>query len=138
MTEDLQKLATWLQEHRITVVAMESTGVYWKPVYNILELAGFEILVVNAQHIKAVPGRKTDVKDAEWIAALAAVGVGERQLHSQPGTTGTAGIAALPDQAGGGTRPRGASGCKRILEGANIKLSSVATNIVGSSGRSMD
>jgi len=54
---------------------MESTGVYWKPVYNILELAGFEILVVNAQHIKAVPGRKTDVKDAERIAALLRLGL---------------------------------------------------------------
>ena len=62
MTSDLQKMVSWLKEHHVTVVAMESTGVYWKPVYNLLEEAGLETLVVNAQHIKAVPGRKTDCK----------------------------------------------------------------------------
>src|SRR6266702_6269189 len=69
MTADLLALADWLQEAGCTHVAMEGTGVYWKPVYNLLE-GQFELLVVNAQHIKAVPGRKTDVKDAEWIATL--------------------------------------------------------------------
>lgn len=70
MTADLLALADWLLEKGITHVAMESTGVYWKPPYNLLEGTGLELLVVNAQHIKAVPGRKTDVKDAEWIAEL--------------------------------------------------------------------
>jgi transposase len=70
MTADLLVLADWLLEGGVTHVAMESTGVYWKPVYNLLEGLDLTLLVVNAQHIKAVPGRKTDVKDAEWIADL--------------------------------------------------------------------
>lgn len=69
MTKDLLKLKQWLLELGVTHVAMESTGVYWKPIYNILE-DSFTLLVVNARHLKAVPGRKTDVKDAEWIADL--------------------------------------------------------------------
>jgi len=70
MTEDLLAMADWLRSMGCTHVAMESTGVFWKPVYNLLEDYEFGLLVVNARHIKAVPGRKTDVKDAEWIAAL--------------------------------------------------------------------
>ena len=69
MTENLLELADWLKAAGCTHVAMESTGVYWQPVYNILE-ESFEVLLVNAQHIKAVPGRKTDVRDCEWIADL--------------------------------------------------------------------
>jgi transposase len=69
MTAELLLLADWLQVADCTHVAMESTGIYWRPVYNLLE-GLFTLLVVNAQHIKAVPGRKTDVKDAEWIAEL--------------------------------------------------------------------
>jgi transposase len=68
-TEELLKLGAWLKEQGCTHIAFEATGVYWKPVFNLLE-GRFEVLVVNAQHIKAVPGRKTDVKDAEWIADL--------------------------------------------------------------------
>jgi len=68
-THDLLQLADWLQECGVAYVAMESTGVYWKPVWNILA-EQFEALLVNAQHIKAVPGRKTDQKDSEWIADL--------------------------------------------------------------------
>src|SRR6266498_2888011 len=76
MTEDLLALADWLAAAGCTHVAMEATGVYWKPVWNLLEAhpgpspAGFALLLVNAQHIKQVPGRKTDVKDCEWIADL--------------------------------------------------------------------
>ena len=69
MTADLLMLSDWLAAQGVTHVAMESTGEYWKPVFNILE-ATFEVWLVNAQHIKAVPGRKTDVNDAEWIADL--------------------------------------------------------------------
>jgi transposase len=69
MTADLLSMSDWLKAAGCTTVAMESTGVFWKPIYNLLE-GQFELLVVNAQHIKAVPGRKTDVKDAEWIADL--------------------------------------------------------------------
>ncbi len=69
MTDDLLALADWLAEQGVTHVAMESTGVYWKPVWNLLE-GQFTLLLVNAQHIKQVPGRKTDVKDCQWIAQL--------------------------------------------------------------------
>src|SRR5215210_4355900 len=69
MTEDLLALSDWLAEANCTHVAMESTGVYWKPLWNLLE-DGFTLLLVNPRHIKAVPGRKTDVTDAEWIADL--------------------------------------------------------------------
>jgi transposase len=69
MTGDLLALSDWLREAGVTHVAMESTGVYWKPVYNVLE-SEFEVLLANARHIKFVPGRKTDVKDAQWIAEL--------------------------------------------------------------------
>ncbi|MBV8399657.1 MAG: transposase [Acetobacteraceae bacterium] len=67
MTDDLEALRDWLTEHGVTHVGMESTGVYWRPVYAVLEGA-FELIVGNARHIKNVPGRKTDIKDAEWIA----------------------------------------------------------------------
>jgi transposase len=74
-TEDLQALAAWLQEHRITSVAMESTGVYWIPVFQILETVGIEVCLVNAQHAKNVPGRKSDVSDCQWLQYLHAVGL---------------------------------------------------------------
>jgi len=69
MTPDLLALSDWLHEGNISHVAMESTGIYWRPIFNILE-SSFQLLLVNAQHIKFVPGRKTDVKDAQWIAEL--------------------------------------------------------------------
>src|SRR3954467_8422998 len=68
-TADLERLSAWLAGHGVTHVAMEATGVYWKPVFNILE-GRFEVTLVNAEHIKQVPGRKTDVKDCQWIAQL--------------------------------------------------------------------
>lgn len=70
VTRELLRLQDWLEEAQVSHVAMESTGVYWKPVFNLLEAAGMEVIVANARHLKAVPGRKTDVKDAEWIAEL--------------------------------------------------------------------
>ena len=69
MTGDLLKLLDWLMEHQVTHVSMESTGVYWKPLYNLFE-GSFDMLLANARHIKSVPGGKTDVKDCEWIADL--------------------------------------------------------------------
>ena len=80
MTQDLLALADWLTQNQITHVAMESTGELWKPVFNLLE-ATFTVLVVNAQHIKTVPGRKTDVKDAEWIADLLRHGLLKATLY---------------------------------------------------------
>ena len=74
MTDDLLALSDWLMSYGVTHVAMESTGEYWNPIYNILE-DNFEVWLVNTQHIKAVPGRKTDVKDSEWIAELLRYGL---------------------------------------------------------------
>ncbi len=135
MTNDLLKLKEWLKECGVTHVAMESTGVLWKPVYNLLEDA-FNVAVVNAYHIKAVPGRKTDVKDAEWIADLLRHGLvrgsfipdrAQRELRE------------LVRYRRGLIRQRAdvVNRIQKVLEGANIKLSSVATDIVGVSGRAM-
>jgi transposase len=74
-TRDLHEIADWLQESRVRTVAMESTGVYWIPLYQILETRGFEVFLVNAQHVKNVPGRKSDVSDCQWIQYLHSVGL---------------------------------------------------------------
>ena len=74
MTADVRELREWLTEQQVTHVAMESTGIYWQPVYNLLE-GHFKLLVINAQHLKKVPGRKTDMKDAQWIAQLLQCGL---------------------------------------------------------------
>jgi len=73
MTDEIMEIAAWLRETNCEIAAIESTGVYWKPVYNILEGEEIQRIIVNAQHIKGVPRRKTDVKDAEWIADLVSV-----------------------------------------------------------------
>lgn len=80
ITKELLLLADWLKECQVTHVAMESTGIYWKPIWNILECETFEIILANAQHIKNLPGRKTDVKDSEWIAQLLRSGLVERSF----------------------------------------------------------
>lgn len=135
MTGDLLKLKEWLTEYKVTHVAMESTGVLWKPVYNLLE-EDFTVLVVNAFHIKTVPGRKTDVKDAEWIADLLRHGLvrgsfipdrAQRELREL-----TRYRRGLIQQ-----RANVVNRIQKVLEGANIKLSSVATDVVGASGRAM-
>jgi transposase len=135
-TKDLLDLADWITANGCTLVAMESTGVYWKPVYNILEHYNVEILVVNAQHIKAVPGRKTDVKDAEWIADLLRHGLlkgsfiqnrEQRELKELIGYR----KSLVEDRA------REVNRVQKVLEGAGIKLASVATDITGVSGRSI-
>jgi len=135
MTADLLGLSDWLLSFGVTHVAMESTGEYWKPIYNILE-ENFEVLLVNARHIKQVSGRKTDVMDAEWIADLLRHGllrssfippVGQRELRE------------LTRHRTNFVRER-ASVVNRIqktLESANIKLASVASNVMGVSGRAM-
>jgi len=135
-TQDLLSLLDWLKQCGVTHVAMESTGVYWKPVWNILEGQLEQVLLVNAQHIKAVPGRKTDQKDSEWIADLLQHGL-LRGSFVPPRPT-----RELRDL----TRYRVsmAEECNRIsnriqkvLEDANVKLASVATDALGASGRAM-
>ena len=135
MTTRLLELANWLGEHRVTHVAMESTGVFWKPIYNLLEDV-FTVLVVNAQHIKAVPGRKTDIKDAEWIADLLRHGlVRGSYIPDRPQQELRELVRyrrSLIHQ-----RAQVVNRIQKVLEGANIKLSTVATDVVGASGRAM-
>lgn len=136
MTADLLQLADWLEQEQVTHVAMESTGVYWKPIYNVLETTGLELLVVNAQHIKAVPGRKTDVKDAEWIADLLKHGLMRASyIPSRPQRE----LRELVRYRKSLTEQRGhvVQRIQKLLEGANIKLSDVASDVVGVSGIAM-
>lgn len=135
MTADLMELRQWLAEQKVTHVAMESTGVYWQPVFNLLE-GHFEVWVVNAQHIKKVPGRKTDMKDAEWIAQLMQCGllrpsfVPDRQQRELRDLTRH--LTKLVQQ-----RNAVDNRIQKVLETANIKLGSVASDVLGVSGRKM-
>jgi len=135
MTHDLLALSDWLQEGGATQVALESTGEYWKPIYNILE-ENFTLLLVNARHIKAVPGRKTDVKDAEWIADLLEHGLLRASFVPPPVQRG---LRDLCRHRSNFIRERAtlANRVQKVLEGSNIKLSSVATDVLGVSGRAM-
>ena len=135
MTEDLLRMADWLQEAGCTAVAMESSGVYWKPIFNLLEDA-FALLVVNAQHIKAVPGRKTDVRDAEWIADLLQHGL-LRPSFIPPAPQRE--LRELTRYRTTLVRERAAevNRIQKVLEGANIKLAGVASDVLGASGQAM-
>lgn len=135
MTKDLLNLSDWLASHGCTHVAMESTGEYWRPVFNILE-GIFEVMLVNARHIKAVPGRKTDIKDAQWIAELLQHGllrpsfippIEQRDLRD------------LTRHRSNFIRERVnlVNRVQKVLEAANIKLASVASDVMGVSGRAM-
>ncbi len=135
MLQDLYRLREWLKAKQCQAVAMESTGVYWKPIWNVLE-GEVELLLCNAQHIKAVPGRKTDVKDAEWIADLLQHGLlrasfvpprPQRELRDL--TRYRSSLAA--------DRARLVNRIQKTLEDTNIKLASVASDITGQSGRAI-
>jgi len=134
-TPDLLALAAWLAAAGCTHVAMESTGIYWKPVYNLLE-GLFSVQVANAHHIKAVPGRKTDVRDAEWIADLLRHGL-LRPSFVPPAPQRA--LRELTRYRISLTRDRARQIQRRqkVLESANLKLSSVATDITGVSARAM-
>ncbi|BCG57581.1 IS110 family transposase [Paenibacillus sp. URB8-2] len=136
LTRRLVDLVDWIKSERCSHVAMESTGDYWKPIYNLLELEDVKPIVVNAQHIKAVPGRKTDVKDAEWIAKLLRHGLvqgsyipGREQRELREIIRYRRSIIE--------ERAREVNRLQKVLEGGNIKLSSVASNVLGVSGRNM-
>jgi transposase len=135
MTADLQQLSNWLAEQGVTHVAMESTGSYWKPVFNVLE-EQFALLLVNAQHLKAVPGRKTDVHDAEWIADLLRHGLLKASFVPERRQRELRELVryrtSLIQE-----RTAAANRLQKVLEGANIKLASVASDILGRSGRDM-
>lgn len=136
VTPQLQELARWLAAAGCRTVALESTGVYWKPVFNVLEPAGLEVVLVNAQHVKNVPGRKTDVRDAEWLATLLRVGLLRKSFVPPRDIRELRDLTRYRTQV---IRQR-AQECNRIqklLEDCNIKLSGVATDILGKSGRDM-
>jgi transposase len=134
-TRELVSMGEWLESMGVTHVAMESTGVYWKPIFNILE-AQFEILLANAHHLKNVPGRKTDIRDCQWIAQLLQHGLlkgsfipprPQRELRDL-----TRQRTQLMDETS-----RISNRIQKVLEDANVKLGSVASNVVGTSGRLM-
>ena len=135
-TKELLALAEWLKDGDCEMAAMESTASYWKPLYNILESSGLNVMVVNASHMKAVPGRKTDVKDAEWIADLLQHGLLKASF--------------IPDKAQRelremvryrksliSERTRELNRLQKMLEGANIKLSGTVNDINGKSARNI-
>lgn len=134
-TNNLLALGDWLAAQSVTHVVLESTGVYWKPIWNLLE-DQFTLLLVNARHVKAVPGRKTDVQDAEWLAELLRHGLlrasfvpdrAQRELREL-----TRYRTSLTNE-----RSAAVNRLQKTLEGANIKLASVASDVVGLSGRQM-
>ncbi len=136
MTGDLRRMAAWLAGWGVSHVVMESTGVYWKPVYNVLDTGRFEVWLVNARHVKQVPGRKTDVEDSEWLAKLLQHGLlrpsfvptrRQRELRDL-----TRHRVHLVDE-----KTRIANRIHKTLEDANVKLGAVATDILGVSGRDM-
>jgi len=134
-THEVLALADWLAEQQVSHVALESTGVYWKPIWNLLE-DRFALLLVNPRHIKAVPGRKTDVHDAEWLAELLRHGLltpsfvpdrAQRELREL-----TRYRTSLINE-----RSAAVNRLQKTLEGANIKLASVASDVLGVSSRQM-
>jgi transposase len=135
MTEDLRQLADWLLTSGCTHVAIESTGVYWRPVFNLLE-DHFTVLLVNAQHIKAVPGRKTDVRDCDWICDLLRHGL-LKGSFIPPRHIRALRELARHRQILVRDRAAVANRIQKLLESANIKLGQVATNVLGLSGRLM-
>ncbi len=129
----LEALREWLRGNGVTHVAMESTGVYWRPVYVVLE-DDFELLLVNARHIKHVPGRKTDVRDCEWVARLLECGLLRGSFVPPPEIRDLRDLTRLRKSLIG-ERSRQINRVAKTLEMANIKLGSVVTDIMGKTGR---
>lgn len=136
LTCSIKELANWLLDNKCQMVAMESTGAYWKPIYNILELHNIDIIVVNAHHMKTVPGRKTDIKDAEWIADLLQHGLLKASYIPSKEQRELREIVRyrknLVEE-----RSREINRLEKTLEGANIKLSSFVSNLIGKSSRKL-
>jgi transposase len=135
MTDDLERLRAWLLERGVSHAAVESTGVYWKPLFNLLE-GHLTVVLANAAHVKAVPGRKTDVRDSEWLLDLLQHGLVRASFIP------AAPIRALRDLTRFRTglieeRTRAVNRVQKVLEDANIKLAAVASEILGVSARAM-
>jgi transposase len=135
MTADLIALRDWLHAHGVTHVALESTGVYWKPIYYVLE-DGFQLLLINMLELKHVPGRKTDVKDSEWLAQLLECGLLKASFVPPPAIRELRDITRYQVQQVR-DRAREVNRLCKVLEDAGIKLTSVATDVLGVSGRAM-
>jgi transposase len=135
MTADLIALRDWLQAYGVTHVALESTGVYWKPIYYVLEDA-FQLLLINMQELKHVPGRKTDVKDSEWLAQLLECGLLKASFVPPPVIRELRDLTRYQVQQVRDRAQEVNRLCK-VLEDAGIKLTSVATDVMGVSGRAM-
>jgi len=136
MTADLAALSGWLRAQGVECVALESTGVFWWPVFNLLEEQGHRVVLVNAAHMKAIPGHKTDIADSKWLADLLRHGL------LRPSFIPPAPIRALRELVRQRTtlvqqRAQETNRLQKVLEGANIKLANVATDILGASGRAM-
>jgi len=136
LTSSIKELGNWLLDNNCQMVAMESTGAYWKPIYNILELLSLDVIVVNAHHMKSVPGRKTDVKDAEWIADLLQHGLLKASYIPDREQRELREIVRyrknLVEE-----RSRELNRLEKTLEGANIKLSSFVSDLSGVSSRKL-
>jgi transposase len=135
MLQDLYRLRDWLKANECEAVAMESTGVFWKPIWNVLE-GEMELLLVNAQHIKTVPGRKTDIKDAQWIADLLQHGL-LRASFVPPRPQRELRELTRYRSSLSGERARLVNRMQKVLEDTNLKLTSVITDITGKSGRAI-
>jgi transposase len=135
LTKSLYELLEWLEERQVTHIAMESTGIYWKPVYNILE-GYFDITLANAQRIKNVPGRKTDVSDSEWIAKLLRHGLIEKSFVPSQDLRELRDLTRLRKKWIGNLTAE-KNRISKVLECSNIKLGSVISDIFGVSGRKM-
>lgn len=135
MTRDLLAMADWMAAQGVTHVAMESTGVFWKSIYNILE-SRFTVLLVNARHLKQVPGRKSDIRDCQWIAQLLQHGLLKGSFIPPRAQRELRDLTRHRTQLGE-EKTRTVNRLHKVLEDANIKLASVATDILGVSGRAM-
>lgn len=135
MTNGLLSLLDWLSSLQVSHVAIESTGIFWRPIFNLLE-GQCEVILVNAQHMKAVPGRKTDVKDSEWLASLLRQGLLAASFIPPKSIRDVRDLVryrkSLVNQ-----RTQEINRIQKVLETANIKLSCVASDVVGVSGRAM-
>lgn len=132
-TEGIQALGLWLRGHEITHAAIESTGIYWKPVFNILAEEQFDLMLVNAKHVKNVPGRKTDIKDSEWLCKLLKNGLLERNFIPPEDMRNLRDLTRYRSKLVatiGSEKNR----IIKVLEMANIKLATVLSDVFGESG----
>jgi Transposase and inactivated derivatives len=130
LTKELREMVSWLKDEECQIVAMESTGSYWKPLYNIFELEGMEAIIVNAQHMKAIPGRKTDVKDAQWIADLLRHGLLKASFIPDKEQREYRELIRYRNSRIE-ERAREINRLQKMLEGANIKLGDKISDITG-------